>query len=199
MSTDAPGDVAPAAGGSGDGASGARIGLIWAEANGGVIGAAGGMPWHVPEDLAHFKQATLGAPVIMGRKTWDSLPERFRPLPGRANLVVTRQADWAAEGAVRAGSLDEALALAASPGAPAGEGPVDVWVIGGGELFAQAMPIADRLEVTELDLDVDGDAFAPSTGDVWRADSVDPTAPDGESAWHTSRTGIRYRFVSYTR
>ena len=75
-----------------------RSGLIWAESHGGVIGRDGGMPWHVPEDLAHFKEVTLGAPVIMGRKTWESLPPRFRPLPGRANIVVTRQADWAAAG-----------------------------------------------------------------------------------------------------
>ena len=76
------------------------VGLIWAEAHGGVIGAEGGMPWNVPEDLAHFKEITLGAPVIMGRKTWDSLPERFRPLPGRENIVITRQQDWSAEGAL---------------------------------------------------------------------------------------------------
>ncbi len=88
----------------------AGLGLIWAEADGGVIGAAGGMPWHVPEDLAHFKDVTAGAPVVMGRKTWESLPERFRPLPGRRNIVVTRNGDWSAAGAERAGSLEGALA-----------------------------------------------------------------------------------------
>ncbi|MGX5694963.1 dihydrofolate reductase [Agromyces soli] len=197
MSADASGGAASGAGASGVAASGARVGLIWAEAHGGVIGAAGGMPWHVPEDLAHFKQATVGAPVIMGRKTWDSLPERFRPLPGRANLVVTRQADWVADGAERAGSLDEALALAASSEGQAPAGP-DVWVIGGGELFALAMPIADRLEVTELDLDVDGDALAPAIDASWRVRHLDPPA-GAAPAWHTSRTGIRYRFISYAR
>jgi dihydrofolate reductase len=161
------------------------IGLIWAEARGGVIGAAGGMPWHVPEDLAHFKALTLGAPVVMGRRTWDSLSPRFRPLPGRTNIVVTRQDDWAADGAVRAGSLQQALADA---------GEVEqVWVIGGGELFGEAIVGADRLEVTELDLDVDGDTFAPAR-DGWRVADVDPA-----QGWHTSRNGIRYRFLRMER
>ena len=86
-----------------------RINLIFARAANGVIGLDGTMPWHLPEDMAHFKQQTAGAPVIMGRKTWDSLPPRFRPLPGRRNIVVTRQPDWHAEGAQRAASLQEAL------------------------------------------------------------------------------------------
>ncbi len=98
------------------------IGLIWAESQGGVIGRAGGMPWHVPEDLAHFKDVTLGAPVIMGRKTWESLPPRFRPLPGRANIVVTHRDDWAADGAERAASVDDALALAAADRPDRGSG-----------------------------------------------------------------------------
>jgi dihydrofolate reductase len=181
-----------------------RIGLVWAEAHGGVIGAGGGMPWHVPEDLAHFKAVTLGAPVVMGRKTWDSLPERFRPLPGRANVVVTRQAEWSDEGAQRAGSLDEALALAAArsaAGADASAEPARVWVIGGGELFRQALPRADRLEVTELDLEAAGDAFAPERGPEWRLTAVEPDeAGNGsEPRWHTSRSGIRYRFLTFER
>lgn len=163
-----------------------RVGLVWAEARGGVIGAGGTMPWHVPEDLAHFKAVTLGFPVVMGRRTWESFPDRFRPLPGRRNIVVTRRPDWSAEGAERAGSLDEALALAAD-----GE-PEWVWVIGGGALFRPAMAMADRLEVTELDLDVDGDTFAPDRS-AWTAESADPA--DG---WLTSRTGIRYRFLRLT-
>ncbi|MCM3656783.1 dihydrofolate reductase [Agromyces mediolanus] len=181
-----------------DGAAGsapaAALGLVWAEAHGGVIGAGGGMPWHVPEDLAHFKAVTLGAPVVMGRKTWDSLPERFRPLPGRANIVVSRQAEWAADGAQRAGTLDEALALAVAD-APAGR----VWVIGGGELFREAVRRADRLEVTELDLEVAGDAFAPERGSEWRLVAVDPESAGGEPRWHTSRSGIRYRFLTLER
>lgn len=160
------------------------LGLIWAEAHGRVIGADGGIPWHVPEDLAHFKERTMGAPVVMGRKTWDSLPDRFRPLPGRRNIVVTRQPDWADEGAQRAGSLDEALQTA-------GDG--EVWLIGGGELFAEAIDRADVLEVTEVDLEVDGDAYAPPLAG-WQVAGRDPA--DG---WLTSRTGIPYRFRTYRR
>ena len=85
--------------------------LIYARAANGVIGKDNRLPWHIPEDMAHFKQLTQGCPVVMGRKTWDSLPPRFRPLPGRTNIVVTRQGDWQAEGAHRAGNLAEALAL----------------------------------------------------------------------------------------
>lgn len=136
-----------------------RLGLIWAEARGGVIGRDGGMPWHVPEDLAHFRAKTTGAPVIMGRRTWESFPERFRPLPGRRNIVVTRNADWEADGAERASSLDAALALVDSA--------LDAWVIGGARLFAEAIERADVLEVTELDLEIaDGDTFAPERS-VW--------------------------------
>ena len=155
------------------------VGLIWAEANGGVIGAEGGMPWHVPEDMAHFKDITLGAPVVMGRKTWDSLPERFRPLADRENIVVTRQQDWSEDGARRAATVAEAV-----------RGLDRVWIIGGAEIFRQVIGDADRLEVTELDLDVAGDAYAPAkTG--WRL--VD------EGEWQTSRKGIRYRFLGYER
>ncbi|MGF6821366.1 dihydrofolate reductase [Microbacterium sp. ZKA21] len=155
------------------------VGLIWAEARGGVIGAEGGMPWRIPEDMAHFKDITLGAPVIMGRKTWDSLPERFRPLEGRENVVITRQQDWSADGARRAASVAEAV-----------RGLDEVWIIGGAEIYAQVIGDADRLEVTEVDLDVDGDAFAPDkTG--WRLVS--------EGDWQTSRTGVRYRFLRYER
>lgn len=166
----------------------ARIGLVWAEAIGGVIGAAGGMPWHVPEDLAHFKEVTSGAPVVMGRRTWESLPERFRPLPGRRNIVVTRSADWSAEGAERAASLDDALDAAISDPAPDW-----VWIIGGGQLFRDSIGFADRLEVTELDLEVDGDTFAPDRSQ-WRAG-----AADAAEGWRTSRSGIRYRFLTLER
>lgn len=155
------------------------VGLVWAQARGGVIGADGGMPWYVPEDLAHFKEVTTGAPVIMGRKTWDSLPDRFRPLPDRENIVITRQQDWAAEGARRAATVTDAV-----------RGHDRAWIIGGAEIFRQVIADADRLEVTEIDLDVDGDAYAPPT-DGWRV--VD------EGEWQTSRTGIRYRFLRYER
>jgi dihydrofolate reductase len=173
------------------------VGLIWAE-SAGVIGRDGGMPWHVPEDLAHFRELTLGAPVIMGRRTWESLPPRFRPLPRRANVVVTRQAEWSAEGAERAASVDEALALAAA------HRPSRVWVIGGAELFRQILPMADRLEVTELRVPggaaaVDrrrGDVLAPALdAATWRPTHVDPA----DGGWLTSRGGLEYRFVRYAR
>lgn len=168
----------------------ARIGLVWAEAEGGVIGAGGGMPWHVPEDLAHFKAVTAGAPVVMGRRTWESLPERFRPLPGRRNIVVTRNEAWAADGAEPAGSLDAALAMADDSSSPASE---RIWIIGGGELFREGIARADRLEVTELDLRVHGDTFAPERAG-WRAEAIEP--PEG---WRTSSSGIRYRFLTLAR
>lgn len=172
------------------------IGLIWAE-SGGVIGRDGGMPWHVPEDLAHFKEVTLGAPVVMGRRTWESLPPRFRPLPGRENIVVTRNPEWAAEGAERAASVEEALVLAAA------SDPARVWVIGGADVFAQVLPDADRLEVTKLRAAGGGTAVDPEPGDTpapgidharWRLVHAEPA--DG---WLASRSGLEYRFLRYLR
>ncbi|MDR6099644.1 dihydrofolate reductase [Microbacterium sp. SORGH_AS_0454] len=160
------------------------VGLVWAQAHGGVIGADGGMPWHVPEDLAHFRAVTGSSDVIMGRRTWESLPPRFRPLPGRRNLVVSGSEGWTAEGAERASSLDDALARA--------EGE-DVWVMGGGRLYAEAIHRADVLELTRLDVEVDGDTFAPSI-DGWTLEAADPV-----EGWHTSVSGIRYRFETYRR
>lgn len=159
-----------------------RINLIFARAANGVIGRDNTIPWRLPEDMAHFRQATMGCPVVMGRKTWDSLPPKFRPLPGRANIVVTRQADWSAEGALRAASLDEAIGLA-SPAA-------DVWVIGGAQIYEQALPIAQRVEVTEIHQDFEGDAHAPVIGRGWH-----------ESARqnHVSSTGLGYSFVTLVR
>lgn len=160
-----------------------RIGLVWAEARGGVIGREGGMPWHVPEDLAHFKAVTSGHPVIMGRRTWESFPERFRPLPDRRNIVVTTDPSWAQDGAERASSLDGALALV--------DGSNEVWVIGGARLFAEAIERADVLEVTELDLEITGgDTFAPSC-DGWSVGR--------EGDWSVSRTDVPYRFLTLVR
>lgn len=159
-----------------------RIGLIWAQARGGVIGRDGGMPWHLPEDLAHFKRSTLSHPVIMGRKTWDSLPERFRPLPGRRNIVLTRQPHWQADGAETATSLDEALQQV--------QDAEQVWVIGGAEIYAQALGLADCLVVTEIDADFEGDSFAPALGPEWQ-----------ETARETLVTaqGVRLAFVTRQR
>ena len=137
-----------------------KIGLIWAQARNRVIGENGVMPWHLPEDLAHFKRVTLNHPVIMGRKTWDSIPPKFRPLPGRTNIVVTRQADWHEKGAQCSSSLREALQQC--------ENSNQVWVIGGAQIYAQALPLADELVVTEIDAAFDGDAHAPAIGPDWR-------------------------------
>src|SRR6476660_8188508 len=130
-----------------------NINLIFARAANGVIGANNTIPWHIPEDMAHFKQQTAGAPVIMGRKTWDSLPPRFRPLPGRRNIVITRQADWHAEGAERAATVEQAVALC-------GDVP-KAWVIGGAEIYKLALPHAHLAVVTEIDADFEGDTYAP--------------------------------------
>ena len=120
-----------------------KLKLIYARAANGVIGLNNQMPWHLPEDLAHFKRTTLGCPVLMGRKTWESIPAKFRPLPGRANLVITRQPDWQSEGSHVVHSLEEGLTLALAH-CPEGK---DLWVMGGAEIYAQAAPIAEEAVV----------------------------------------------------
>jgi dihydrofolate reductase len=156
--------------------------LIYARAANGVIGAGGTLPWHLPEDLAHFKRTTLGCPVIMGRKTWDSLPPKFRPLPGRANIVVTRQPDWNENGAKPASDMHEALQLC--------EHAADVWVIGGAQLYALAEPLATTAVVTEIEQIFEGDAFAPVLGTAWQE-----TARER----HVAAGGLCFSFVTYTR
>lgn len=158
-----------------------KLHLIYARAANGAIGKDGVMPWHLPEDLAHFKRTTLGCPVIMGRKTWESLPPRFRPLPGRANVVITRQRDWRAEGAQVAHSLQEAIGLC---------GDVrDAWIIGGAEIYAQALALASTAVVTEIEANFDGDAFAPQFGPEWQ---------ETQRERHVSSTGLKFSFVTYT-
>ena len=159
-----------------------KLNLILARARNGVIGNNNTLPWHLPEDLAHFKRTTLGCPVIMGRKTWDSLPPKFRPLPGRVNVVVTRQASWQAQGAVVVNSLEAACA-ACPPDSTA-------WVIGGAELYAQALALASTAVVTEIDADFEGDAFSPHFGPEWRESARES---------HLSSNGLGYSFVSYTK
>jgi dihydrofolate reductase len=161
-----------------------RLNLIFARAANGVIGRNGTLPWHLPEDLAHFKRHTGDAPVIMGRKTWDSLPPRFRPLPRRRNIVVTRQPDWQAEGAERASSLQQALAICEEAGA------AEIWVIGGAQLFAEAEPLAQRAIVTEIERDFDGDAHAPALDAGWRETAREP---------HVSADGLAFSFVTLER
>jgi dihydrofolate reductase len=160
----------------------ARLNLIYARSANGVIGKNNALPWHLPEDLAHFKRTTLGCPVIMGRKTWDSLPSKFRPLPGRLNIVVTRHAHWRAEGAVPAHSLLAAQALC-----PVGS---EAWVIGGAQIYAQALPLAHRVVVTEIAQHVEGDAYAPVLGAEWREVSRQN---------QVSATGVPFAFTCYER
>ena len=158
------------------------LNLIFARARNGVIGHNNTLPWHLPEDLAHFKATTLGQPVIMGRKTWDSLPVKFRPLPGRMNIVVTRQTDWHSDGAHVVHSVDEALQACPTEAQP--------WVIGGAELYRLAMPKATRVVVTEIDADYEGDAFAPELDASWQ---------EASRTTHVAANGLHYSLVNWVR
>ena len=159
-----------------------RLNLIYARARNGVIGRDNTLPWHLPEDLAHFKRQTLGCPVIMGRKTWDSLPPKFRPLPGRPNIVISRDPTWHADGAHSATTLQSALAWCADH--------PEVWVIGGAQIYALALPLAQRVVVTEIDADFEGDAFAPALDAAWSETSRER---------HTAASGLAFSFVTYER
>ena len=157
------------------------VGLIWAQSTSGVIGRDGGIPWRLPEDQARFKELTLGHTVVMGRLTWESLPKKVRPLPGRRNVVLTRQADYMADGAEVMTTLEDALT------------DDETWVIGGEQIYALALPVATRCEVTEVEIDLpreDDDAVAPVLDETWVGSSGD---------WLTSESGLRYRFHSYLR
>lgn len=153
----------------------------------GVIGRDGKMPWHLPEDLAFFKANTMGCPVIMGRRTWETLDEKFRPLPGRENIVVTRDAAFVAPGATVASSVQDAISKALD------FGPQTIWIMGGGQIYRAAMEFADELVVTRIDLEVpDADTFAPTIDtDQWEL------AEPGQQ--HTSAKGLRYRFERWVR
>jgi dihydrofolate reductase len=157
--------------------------MVWAQARDGVIGADGALPWHLPEDLALFRRLTVGSTVVMGRRTWESLPDRFRPLPGRDNVVLTADRGWSADGAQPATSVEQVLAEHAS-----------FWVIGGGAVYAAFLPHADRLVVTEVDTQVDGDTWAPVLADCWVRVSRTPA-----DAWSVSSTGLRFAVSEYTR
>lgn len=159
------------------------IALVAAVARGGVIGRDSGIPWRLPEDLQRFRALTMGHPVIMGRRTWESLPDQFRPLPGRGNVVVTRNPDWSAQGADRAGSIEDALRLL--------EGESAVFVIGGGEIYAAALPFANELLLTEIDADIEGDTYFPD----WDRNDFDEVAREER----VSADGTRFAFVTYAR
>jgi len=155
--------------------------LVAAIARDGALGRDNGLLCHISEDLKHFKRTTLGAPIVMGRKTWDSLTRK--PLPGRRNLVVTRNAHWHADGAERAASLDDALSRL--------EGVDQAFVIGGAEIYAQALPLADELVITEIDAGFDADVFFPD----WDRGAFVAEAGD----WQLSEDGHRFRWVTYRR
>ncbi|OBH10686.1 dihydrofolate reductase [Mycobacterium sp. E1747] len=162
-----------------------ELGLIWAQSTSGIIGRGGDIPWRVPEDLIRFKELTVGHTVVMGRRTWESLPSKVRPLPGRKNVVLSRKSDFVADGAQIVGSLEAALAES--------EGEPETWVIGGEQVYLLALPHATRCEVTEVEVDLrrdDDDALAPVLDDSWLGET-------GE--WRVSRTGLRYRLHSYRR
>lgn len=152
--------------------------LVWAQSSDGVIGRDGALPWHLPEDMALFRALTAGGTVVMGRRTWDSLPPRFRPLPGRRNVVLTSRAPGGAlEGADVVRALDEA--------------PRDAWVIGGERVYAAALPSAQLLVTTFVDGHYAGDARAPAVGPDWH--------PVTDHPWRPSATGPAYRVVVRVR
>ena len=157
--------------------------IVAAVTRNGVIGRDGGIPWRIPEDMTRFRELTTGHAVVMGRRTWESLPDQFRPLPGRDNVVVTRNSDWSAQGADRAGSVEDALDLLES--APR------VFVIGGGEIYAAALPLADELLLTEIAADIDGDTTFPA----WNRDEFDEV----ERREGVTEGGTPFAFVRYVR
>jgi dihydrofolate reductase len=162
--------------------TGPRLEFVVAAARNGVIGRDNGLPWRLPADLAHFKRLTLGHPVLMGRRTWQSIG---RPLPGRVNIVMTRDASFAAPGAVVVRSLDEARAAAA--------GADRLMVIGGAELYRACLPLASVIHLTEVDADVEGDTRLPSwSRDEWQEVSREAHAADERHAY-------RYSFVTLRR
>ena len=160
-----------------------RVALLAAVARNGAIGRGNDLLWRDPADQRHFRALTLGHPVVMGRRTWDSLPARFRPLPGRRNIVLTRDVGWRAAGAEAVPTIDAALALAANA--------ERVFMIGGGELYTLALPLADELLLTEIDADLDGDTFFP---DWDRAQFVETAREQ-----HRAADGGSFDIVSYVR
>ncbi|MGN6517770.1 MAG: dihydrofolate reductase [Rhizomicrobium sp.] len=158
------------------------VSLVLARADNGVIGADNALPWRIPDDMKRFKALTMGKPIVMGRKTWDSFPRK--PLPGRTNVVITRDRQWRAEGAVAVHSLDQALAAAES------ERPAEIAVIGGAEIYRLALPRASLIHLTEVHTDAKGDVSLPAFGADWRETArADGATPDG----------LRYSYVTLVR
>lgn len=160
-----------------------EIVIIAAVAKNGVIGKDNQLLWNIPEDMAHFKALTQGHTVLMGRKTWESLPPRFRPLPGRRNIVISRQSDYSALGAELANSLQAGIALA--------KDDETVFVIGGAEIYQQAMGVANRLEISEVDLTPEGDSkFFDIDSRTWK---------ETQRRQILTTQGIHVAFVSHGR
>ncbi|MGY2081617.1 dihydrofolate reductase [Modestobacter sp. SYSU DS0657] len=163
--------------------AGRTIRMVWAQTTDGVIGTDGDLPWRLPEDLRLFKALTLGGTVVMGRRTWESLPPRARPLPGRTNLLLSSTLDPADAGVPVARSVEEVLAR-----------DDDLWVIGGGTVYAAFLPHAAEVVVTEVDVQLPGDTWAPPLGPAW---VQGPRVP--ASGWVTSAGGLRFRVSSWRR
>nr|WP_018955093.1 type 3 dihydrofolate reductase [Thioalkalivibrio sulfidiphilus] len=149
-----------------------KLSLIVAVDRNRLIGRNNQLPWHLPADLAFFKRTTMGAPMLMGRKTWESIG---RPLPGRTSIVITRDPDYRAEGAIVVHSIEEGIAAA-------GDAP-ELFVIGGAKLFVDTLPLADRLYLTQINHAFEGDTWFPEIGDAWREISREAHGPDEKNAY----------------
>ncbi|MCZ7561732.1 MAG: dihydrofolate reductase [Burkholderiaceae bacterium] len=169
-------------------AAGPRVTIVVARARGGVIGADNGLPWHLPEDLKHFRTTTMGHAIVMGRKTFESIG---KALPGRRTIVVSRDPRWTHPGCESATSLGAAIALAAQPGADPSISTDEVFVVGGEQLFRDAIGVAQRAIVTDIDVEVAGDAHFPELDALqWRVES---------RSEHRSASGLRYAITDYRR
>jgi dihydrofolate reductase len=157
--------------------------MVWAQARGGLLGADGHLPWHLPEDLRLFKSLTMGSTVVMGRRTWESLPANVRPLPGRRNVVLSTGLDGDDAGVEVARSVDEVLAA-----------HDDFWVIGGRGVYSAFLPVADEIVITEIDETFAGDTYAPDLPEGWRRESRTPA-----EGWSESSTGLRYAVSVWRR
>ena len=182
------------------------VNLIWAQAcdkegHDGAIGFEGGMPWHLPEDMRRFTELTVSHPVIMGRRTWESLSPKFRPLPNRDNIVISHDPSYCAPGATVVDSLEDALDLARQEAIPDdGLDHSEIWIIGGSQIFREAMPFADKAYVTQISMHVDADTYAPDIhalveSGAWRVAE--------EGMWMKTQKGSDdiegFRFVTYEK
>ncbi len=165
-----------------------RVTIVVARARNGVIGRDNALPWHLPEDLAHFKATTVGHAMVMGRRTFESIG---RPLPGRRTIVVTSDAAWSHAGCERAGSLAEAIALAATPGQNPAIATDEVMVVGGAQLYRDAIPLADRIVLTEIDADFEGDARFPAPDPAYWQEHARTS--------RVSASGLGFAIVEYWR